>query len=45
VRWGQMQKAFNEQGIPLTDVVKDGSSVIYRDVRKKETNNKVKQRG
>lgn len=45
VRWGKMQKVFNEQGIPLTDVKKNGNSVIYRDVRKKTSTEQTAQRG
>jgi hypothetical protein len=44
VRWGKMQKVFNENGIPLTDVKKNGNSVIYRDVRKKESQEQIGQR-
>ena len=45
VRWGKMQKVFNENGIPLTDVKKNGNSVIYRDVRKKESKEQMGERG
>lgn len=44
VRWGKMQKVFNENGIPLTDVKKNGNSVIYRDVRKKESKKQMGER-
>ena len=45
VRWGQMKQVFNNEGIPLTDVLKDGNSVIYRDVRRKESKSKTQKRG
>lgn len=45
VRWEKMQKVFNAQGIPLTDVKKNGNSVIYSDVRKKVSKEQTAQRG
>ncbi len=45
VRWGQMKQVFNDEGIPLADVKKDGNSVIYRDVSKKTTNSQQRKRG
>ena len=45
IRWKSMQKVFNENGIPLTDVVKDGNSVIYKDKRKIKKESKIQRRG
>ena len=46
VRWEKMQKVFNEKGIPLTDVTKNGKSVIFRDKRAdtKTSNNQQRAR-
>jgi len=35
-----MQRVFNENGIPLTDVRKNNTSVIYKDLRGAKTNPK-----
>lgn len=46
IRWSKMQKVFNDSNIPLTDVKKNGHSVIYTDVRKtKKTTDKSRNRG
>ena len=37
VRWESMKKSFNENGIPLTDVRKNGHSVIYKNGSEKTT--------
>jgi len=44
VRWEDMQKVFNKKGIPLTDVTKNGKSVILRDKRADTTSTKKQQR-
>ena len=45
VRWENIKKIFNEEGIPLTDVTKNGYSVIYHSGVKRKENGQSKERG
>jgi len=45
VKWESLKKIFNEEGIPITDITKNGYSVIYNQGMKTKQNGQVKERG
>jgi chromosome segregation ATPase len=44
VRWQDMKDVFNQRGIPLVDVTKNGNSVIFKDKRGKKKEKNIAQR-
>lgn len=42
MRWDKLKEKFNSEGIPLTDVLKNEKSVVYRDKRIEATESKNK---
>jgi len=45
IKWDSLKKIFNEEGIPITDVTKNGYSVIYNQGIKIKQDGKIKERG
>ena len=45
VKWDSLKKIFNEEGIPITNITKNGYSVIYHGGLKTKQNGQVKEKG